>query len=164
MDIEKKRDIKTIAITWAPNNTFHTNDPKIGFSMAVQILKKIRTVSKEFTLYPELGVSGSNIHFHGVIKLHDEIKWYKSVLPILKRNGFIKIKAKYNDGWLEYCTKDWEVFKNVLDLDRPIDDVYINKIVRVKREKGEIPQQNIVDMIYGISLELGPGLKTQINI
>lgn len=141
-----------IAITWACNRTFHTNDPKIGFSMAVNVLKKLRTVSEKFILYPEIGNGGSNIHFHGVIILKDKVKWFKSVLPTLKRNGFVKIKPLKSQEWYDYIQKEWEIMKNILDIDSPIDDEYIAKVCkydRFKKKEDIKSSQNIIDMIYG---------------
>lgn len=154
METEKRSShlSDTIAFTWACNKTFHTTDPKIGFSMAVQVLKKLRLVSKEFTLYPEIGNGGSNIHFHGIIKLNDKVKWFKSVLPIFKRNGFVKIKPIKNDGWYEYIIKEWDIMKQILDLDTPVNNEYIEKVCtndRLKKKNIIKTSQNIIDMVYG---------------
>lgn len=128
-DTEKK--ISPIAFTWCPNNSFHTNDPKLGYSMAIQVLKNIRLVSKNFVIYPELTHQG-NIHFHGKIYVQDAVKWFKSVLPKIKKNGYVKIKTNLNQTWDEYCGKQWDIFKEVLDLDNPIDYEYLSKIKKLK--------------------------------
>lgn len=147
MDIEKKRLFDTIAITWACSHAFHTTDLKIGFSMALKVLTKLNKVSDDFILYPEVGNNGSNIHFHGVIKLNDKVKWFKSVLPTLKRNGFVKITT-FNDAWIDYIKKDWDTMKQVLDLEAPITDGFIKQIIQIRKLKDMHTSQNIVDMMY----------------
>lgn len=142
---EKILEVRPIAFTWCPNNAFHTNDPQLGYSMAIQVLKNIRLVSKNFVIYPELTHQG-NIHFHGKIYISDPIKWFKSVLPKLKKNGFVKIKTNLNVGWDEYCGKQWDIFKDVLDLDKPIDYEYLSKIRKLKEPQNN--SQNILDMTY----------------
>lgn len=145
METEKK--IHPIAFTWCPNNKFHTSDPQIGYAMAVVILKDIRNISKNFKIYPELTHQG-NIHFHGKIYIEDPVKWFKKTLPTLKRNGFVKIKTNLNEGWDEYCGKQWDIFKDVLDLENPIDYPYLKQIRKLKTPI-EGTSQNIIDMVYG---------------
>lgn len=132
-DIKGERPIilKPIAFTWCPNNKYHTSDPAVGYCMAIQTLKYLRLVSKDFVIYPELTLQG-NIHFHGKIYIHDAVKWFKNVLPKLKKNGFVKIKTNLNEGWDEYCGKQWDIFKDVLDLANPIDYQYLSKIKKLK--------------------------------
>lgn len=133
---------KPIAFTWCPNAKYHTSDPQIGFSMAIQTLKHIKYVSKDFVIYPELTHQG-NIHFHGKIYIQDAVKWFKSVLPKLKKNGFVKIKTNLNEGWDEYCGKQWDIFREVLDLEEPIDYSYLSKIKKLKDP--ETHARNILD-------------------
>lgn len=148
MDIKKKGLSDQIAITWACAPTFHTTDPKIGFSMALKVLRKVRLVSDDYIFYPEIGDSGSNIHFHGMIILKDKVKWFKSVLPTLKRNGFVKI-TKMNEGWYDYIKKDWEIMKQILDLEIPINNEFMNGFGKIKLSKNISRSQNIVDLMYG---------------
>lgn len=148
MDIEKKRLADQIAITWACSRVFHTTDLKIGFSMAIKILKKVVTISEKCIFFPEVGNSGSNLHFHGVIWLKDKVKWFKSVLPTLKRNGYVKITTM-NDNWFDYISKDWAIMRPVLDLDEPITEEYLKRIITIKKLDKCVTSQNIVDMVYG---------------
>lgn len=139
---EKEHIHKPIAFTWCPNSTYHTNDPAVGYSMSIQILKHIKLVSKNFVIYPELTLQG-NIHYHGKIYIEDAVKWFKSVLPKLKKNGYVKIKTNLNAGWDEYCGKQWDIFKDVLDLEEPIDYSYLTKIKKLKTIH---TAQNILDL------------------
>lgn len=121
MNIEKKKLPSEISITWSPCEIYHTKDVMIGFNMALDILKNVQKVSDKFIFYPEVGLQGNNIHFHGIIELKDPVKWYKSVLPKLKRNGFVKIKPIFDKlMWLEYCKKDFDIMKYVFEIDEPI--------------------------------------------
>lgn len=43
-----------------------------------------------FAIVPEFNLNG-NIHYHGWFQLCDTAKWYKSVLPQMKRSGYVKV-------------------------------------------------------------------------
>lgn len=145
MKSEIKKLPELIAFTWAPNSTYHTNDPNIGYQMSILILRRLRLCCKALQIFPELTNAG-HIHYHGKLWIKDYVKWYKSVLPTLKRNGFVKIKPNPNEGWDEYCNKQWDIFKEVLDLDNPIDITYLSKIKKLKDDVKY--SQNIIDITW----------------
>lgn len=74
----------------------------------------------QFELYPELTIQG-RLHLHGIIYLTDKIKWYKQVLPILMRSGYVKIKRIDNmDKWIKYCRKDIDNMSQILSFGLPL--------------------------------------------
>lgn len=87
-------------------------------------LAKVRLCSKHYVIYPEFDSSG-RLHYHGIMRIDDKIKWYKSVLPMLRKClGFVCIKQintiKDKINIILYITKDWSVTKEILYLEVPI--------------------------------------------
>lgn len=66
-----------------------------------------------YSIYPELSKSGK-LHYHGIIRITDMIKWYRKALPILSSLGLYSIQRI--DSPIDlirtslYCRKDW--YKN----------------------------------------------------
>lgn len=126
-----------IAFTWAPDpRTFRGyNKPIRQLIVAADILRGLRRCST-FILYPELTLAG-HLHFHGIVKVEDRIKWYRQVLPNIKLHGFVCIKEITNyQGWIEYCSKDQEHMTKILKVDIPFteDHVYMKGFKVVYKE------------------------------
>lgn len=95
-------------ITWTP-------DPKklpYKYNMVKNYDYHIRLFFKNFNkachtfaICPEFNLNG-NIHYHGWFQLKDPVKWYKSVLPTLKHNGFIKINTSVSYKLFNFDKKD----------------------------------------------------------
>lgn len=93
--------------------------------------KRMRTCSKYFMLYPEVDLQG-RLHYHGVIKINDPIKWYKSVLPYIKATlGFVLLKplntTKDMLKWNIYSSKSWPAMRDIFKL-----PIYPHKTPRTK--------------------------------
>lgn len=80
-------------ITWSPN-------PK-GMPSKYDMIRNhkwfCRTVFRRWSscmhtycVLPEFNLNG-NLHYHGWFQLKDAVKWFKSILPLLKRYGYVKI-------------------------------------------------------------------------
>lgn len=87
-------------------------------------IQQLELCSNHFLVYPEFDDSG-RLHYHGIIDVKDEIKWYKKVLPTLQRKvGFTCVKKvttlKDRVSWIVYMSKQWPVSKGVLSLKGPI--------------------------------------------
>lgn len=65
-------------------------DVKKCWIKMLQVLKNIHRCSTSYCIIPEISDEGK-LHCHGWFKLSDKIKWFKSVKPIITRNGFMKI-------------------------------------------------------------------------
>lgn len=114
------------AFTFSPAPKLQRNDPLLGHVNIMPILKKLRLCCAHVELYPEMHINGT-LHYHGIIIVSDFVKWYKSVLPLFKRNGFVVLKSNLNSNWDKYITKDWDIVKDILELDKPIDLMVLKK-------------------------------------
>lgn len=74
---------------------------------APEVIRLLRRCCKDFSLAPELTEDGI-IHFHGILKGVDRVKWYKSTLYKLRRQfGFCRIeKGRTPLGYFIYLRKD----------------------------------------------------------
>lgn len=96
-------------------------EPKAQFiTTIIQIVRLLRASCELFEIYPEMTEEG-NLHYHLICLIKDKIKWYKSVLPSFKRNGFVKIKKIFNiDKWREYCNKERATMEELLGVKIPL--------------------------------------------
>ena len=127
-----------------PNRIIFNDDSEI-------IVRALNRCSNEYVVYPESDDTG-RLHYHGLITLNNKTNWTRTTLPKLKTLGFICAKTKVNDGWSEYCTKNWNYTKTVLELEEPI--VY-RKLKRGHRpstrkyiEINQMAKKNIFDYLY----------------
>jgi len=91
---------------------------------SILIQRLLNLVSQHYIVVPEFDDT-SRLHYHGVLRMDDWVKWHKSVCKRLgKELGFIKIKPINNNkdhiGWLCYVYKHWHISKAVLKLEYPI--------------------------------------------
>lgn len=134
----------TLAITWVPNpNTLlkRMYSPTKQLDACKYLLDKLNKCTT-YQMYPEMTLAG-NIHFHGLIEITDKIKWYKSVYPTLKRNGFVLVKSNVDQGWIDYIRKDSETMKQLFKIDLPISKPFRQRKVRTQAEK----DQDIIDAL-----------------
>lgn len=96
--------------------------PEYQFIEDLIILKKLRLCTSMFIIYPELSPTG-RLHYHGIVYINDKIKWFKSVLPSLRKLGFCDLKPtrdfKNKLTLLIYCKKEWPITKEILGIDHP---------------------------------------------
>lgn len=117
--------IRTLAVTISPRNRVDKyNTLKWIFQNdASDICLLLRKCSKNFTIYPEFDVN-SRLHYHGIVYVHDNIKWHKHTKPGLDKIGYTLIKEikdyKNKDKWLTYCTKEWEDTQQILSIEHPL--------------------------------------------
>lgn len=104
IDIEETANC--YALTWAPNPKHLKENQEINYrNHLVKIFSKFHRACSMFIICPELTLQG-NIHYHGIFQVKDEIKWFKYILPTMKRQGFIKVK-QIDDlpKWSKYIIK-----------------------------------------------------------
>jgi hypothetical protein len=97
---------------------------KAQFEDTYKLLRKLSSCTTECKIYPEVTLAG-NIHYHGLFNISDKIKWYKSVLPTLKRNGFVKVVKvveRHRDKWVRYIVKERDSMVSILELDPQLFD------------------------------------------
>lgn len=119
----------------------HCKTPKGMFKETAPYLTKLLNRSTEFSLYCEFRHNTGALHWHGVIRIIDHIKWHKQTLPSLKSLGFICIKMigkthdlnrRYKDameGWINYCSKEIEIAKGLLG-----DFFPLTKVIEFKKK------------------------------
>jgi len=83
--------------------------PHEQLSWTAQRLQKQLDKCCDYIMIPELQMTGV-IHYHGVIKITDKIKYFKSVLPWIKINcGFVKVEKIVNlENIFKYMTKEYD--------------------------------------------------------
>lgn len=154
--------LNTYAITISPpqrigqpyaivgNRQYHYITQKQIFHDDYRILiGALRGSVSKCKIYPEISDNG-RLHYHGTVVVKDYVKWKKRGLTRLTRLGFIKVKPSPNEKWGEYCKKEWEQTKEVLDLEQPITEALLeqpcrhsNKTIVIQKEKKQTNQQSI---------------------
>lgn len=97
------------------------------------IIGALRGSVNECKIYPEISDNG-RLHYHGIVVVCDYVKWKKRGLTRLARLGFCKLKPQPNEKWLAYCKKEWEITKEVLEIEQPIHEGLLKKPLKPKNE------------------------------
>lgn len=109
----------TLTFKYLQNKT-----PKGQFKETIVYLTKLLNRSTKYKLWPEWRRTSGDIHYHGVVEIKDDIKWFKETLPRLKLQGYLLIKKIDNlDKWLFYCQKDAIIASGILEINVPIVDM-----------------------------------------
>lgn len=106
---------------------------------AIDIIKRLfNKCSDHYIVYPEF-TSQCRLHYHGIIRITDKIKWIRSVFGSLLKQlrmdhkcvQFRMIKS-FNSHlrWLWYIRKHWDTTKRVLRIESPL--IYRKAIARPK--------------------------------
>lgn len=111
------------------------------------ITRLLNRCSKHWMMTPEFSEQ-SRLHYHGVVRIDDMIKWHKCIRGYLGNIGFVKLdKLKDNKNhisWLMYCYKDWNTAKQVFKLDRPF---FYDKKNHDKIPETPVRQKTILDYL-----------------
>lgn len=103
-------------ITWNPNRRLvldGTPFKKKWEAMIVKVLNNLRRCCDKYCIVPEISDAG-RLHCHGWVVITDRIKWHKSLLPQMQRNGFVKMAKLRHVKGFEYSIKDAEVTAKIL--------------------------------------------------
>lgn len=117
----------SIAFTWSPSPNLQREDPQEGYKLQLPVLRQLVRCCAHIKLHPEFHLNGS-LHYHAILLISDKIKWYKSVLPNIKKNGFVCVKKNPNEVWTTYIEKDWDISRGVLGLEKPLDLMTLKKL------------------------------------
>ncbi len=125
-----------IAITWSPNPRYLGHDPHETYlNHLVDVISSLRLCCEEFFVYPEFNQKG-NLHYHGELIVRDYRKYYRTVIPLMKKKGFVLEKKRVDSKWKEYCQKDSKIMKKVMNpLPVPVTEqtyIFIGRYSRVK--------------------------------
>lgn len=83
------------------------------------IKRALDKCSYDYTIYPEIDMTG-RLHYHGIVNIGRIEDWKGKTLPRLKALGFVCVKMNPNDKWIDYCTKEWEQTRNILNIRKPL--------------------------------------------
>lgn len=88
-----------------------------------QIRTLLNRCSQHWILVPEFS-KDTRLHYHGVIRIDDVVKWHKAVRHRLNNIGFVKLDPLKDNrnhvSWLCYIYKEWHITLKVLDLKEPL--------------------------------------------
>lgn len=114
-------DDEIILFTWNPNpKKYHSHDPRKQYKQILPRLARLCKCCRVFAFSPELTMNG-NLHIHGWYVLRDKIKYYRSVLPMIKGIGNCKIEKASSKNALVFYYK-----KTIIEMHKIIN--YSDKI------------------------------------
>lgn len=154
-----------ILITWNPKPGFYNydkygdNDFDIQWVTMLDVLLRANRCCSNYAFVAEVSEQGK-LHMHGFLVVSDKIKYLRSFLPTLRKNGFIKVSKANSHDWktFKYHIKDIKetgelinkfpivlTKKNYLEINR---DVTLLKVfVPINDEKVKIKKRNVMEMI-----------------
>lgn len=162
---------KVMLITWNPKPRFYAYDPygdnnypRQWNTMLEVLCEAYRTCSR-FAFVPEISEDGK-LHMHGWYVIKDRLKYHKSFLPSLRKNGFIKKSKARSHEWktFKYHVKELEITREYLpDYESMVithmNYMYFKKLVNLQRilnsemEKNKklVKKYNVLKMIEDYS-------------
>lgn len=119
---------RTLANFWAftlsPPSSYYVTPYMLYEDKILKLHKLLSKSCESFMIYPEYQQYTSRLHFHGVIKVKDIIKWHKSTRRHLSRMGFVHCKGlvTHDDRlrWSIYMQKEFGLTKQILGIDQPM--------------------------------------------
>lgn len=132
-----------IAWTWSPQP--HDGTPSEQFNRYLTTLRTLKQCCEKYALYCELNKSGY-LHFHGTLQIKDKIRWYKTILPSMRRFGFVLIKPRPDEGWGAYISKEAELMSELLEMELPITQDHI-LMKAIKKTKSVVKKQISMDIL-----------------
>ncbi len=147
---KKKCHTKLYSITISPPASII--DPLILYDNHIKIIRRwLNSFSEYYEIVPEFD-DNIRLHYHGVVNIKDEVKFYKTKYRIQRQIGFIKIKrlVLFIDHlrWSIYIHKNY--YKIVNDFSRIIykkkKRINYKKLKLLKKLKEE-KQNNIINYI-----------------
>jgi len=132
------RDPRKIALTISPEQRVEVKANGLNLEEVRQRYLKdcyclhtaLNRCSNNYTIYPEFDDKG-RLHYHGIVFVHSLIAMKLETNPVLQdKLGFICIKYDPDEKWDQYCEKEWEITKEILDITDPIRHIDLRKLKR----------------------------------
>lgn len=119
----------------------------IQHEVAIAKIKRLFNLcSDHYIIYPEFSAQ-CRLHYHGLIRIKDKVKFIRSVYNALKVNVAKVIQFrpsrsfKLHLGWVTYyIRKEWLITKQVLRIEHPI--IFRRATVKQKKEIQLLSPQN----------------------
>lgn len=139
-----------IALTVTYRNHYAGNPMQQFKDSLKPLARNLARCAKRFQLAPELTING-DVHYHCLIEVDNEYRWFRYIHPWLKRQGFIKVKlCKNTHGWLKYMTKNGKAYtRKMFKLEHPTIDQ--DNIRSYLKEHRKLKHQIDIDKELGIS-------------
>ena len=106
-------DILAYTQTFKPSPFDHAPIAKQNYHKIIDLVIPLSSCS-DYILLPEIHKSGikyGSIHYHGMIVINDNWKWYNKVLPFLRTLGHVTIKPIFElTKWQQYLIKEFDNF------------------------------------------------------
>lgn len=110
------------ALTISPPMRTYRNARFIYEDDMFLIRSLLNRCSEHWTLVPEFS-KDSRLHYHGVVRIDDCVKWHKQTRQSLNKLGFVKLDPlldnKNHVAWLCYIYKQYHITSLVLNLTEP---------------------------------------------
>jgi len=152
-------------VTWSPKPRFINydkhgdNDYNMQWMSMLDILLNANRCASKYAFVAEITDVG-RLHMHGFIVVTDRIKYHKSFLPSLKRNGFVKVDKASSNKWktFKYHVKEINITPQYIT-EYPVVINHINRNYVRKRltlfkclvahnyEDNKIKKRNVMEML-----------------
>lgn len=148
--IESKTNLYAITISppYSPEHIKH-----LHCQYTYEIRRWCNKFSKHYMMYPEFD-DETRLHYHGVIRVEDWIKFHKTRLTFQRTVGFVKIKPlttfRRHLGWLMYCQKHTK--------ECPCRPFYYQSLKKLKQltYKEEVDLMNTLSYYFKAEAKLKP--------
>lgn len=140
-----------LAITISPPD--QVQSPKDLYHLwYIDLIRYIKPCSNRFILYPEIQHPSGRLHYHGIIDLKDDMKFYRFTLPNIRRHiGYICVKKIRNElNWLMYCMKEWAYTQRILEIEEPVYRKRIDKRIRLPEPEAKQHRKTLFE--YGFKV------------
>lgn len=113
------------ALTISPPERLHYTSQRYLAGRDLKFIQfNLNRASKHYMIVPEFTPLTSRLHYHGVVRIDDIVKWHKSTMSRLKALGFVKLDPikdnKNHIRWLCYILKEWHLTCKILRIKRPL--------------------------------------------
>lgn len=133
-------DFRIFAITISPPP--RRMSPKYAYNEDKYVLERwLNSFSRHWILYPEFSKE-SRLHYHGIVRMDDKIKFHKTKYRIDKTVGFVKVeelkKVIDHFRWLIYCQKEYADTSRLLK-------VFMRRKIKTRNLKNQNNSPSILD-------------------
>lgn len=156
-------------ITWNPKPKFYNydlngeNDFDMQWLTMLDKLIQVNRCSYTYAFVAEISDMGK-LHMHGFLVVSDKVKYHKSFLPTLRKNGFVKVSKASSNKWktFKYHVKDLpSTCKHVTQWPivlTPENCKFVQKNIAVYRalvshayDEKQIKKRNVMEMLTFMS-------------